>query len=1117
MASSAASSQYQLIWVWWCERSVSVICIETFHCYTFSYADLHPSVILESAESYFGHNNLSNHGIYRGLIGDLKSGGDDYQQQQQLLVLPVSAASPKSLEAGLQRISDTVAQWQDRDNVRKLERLAYTLSHGRDQLQHRGFLLARQASIEGAEIVKIDDTTANVPSKANPLPFGFVFTGQGAQYAGMAKELLVRSHQFRDTIHELDGVLRALPAPYTPTWTLEQTLLDDSSTSRINEVTRSQPICTAVQIGLLNMLRSWSVHPTSVVGHSSGEIGAAYAAGLLSASQAILVAYFRGYVVNEMRAKGAMMAIGMDAESARLLIESNELISQVRVACVNSPESVTLSGSADGIETLRLELENQKKFARKLETGERAYHSHMMEEVGNRYEELLTPLFSEKKAAIDTSKRSTDATIYSSAGNDPEKLGILDGNTNMAAYWRQNLEQPVQFYAALTSLVQAASGNIHLIELGPHSALKGPIQQGLGSKKDRTPYSPTLVRKQHAEQSMKILAGTLYKYGHSLDWAGVNSLPESGLKAFPDLPAYQWDYSAGILWSEPRASVEMRNRKHLRHELLGTLALTGNGIDYTWRNRLKPNEMPWIKDHKLEDRVLFPAAGYIAMAIEAISQVDGVEARNNKTSAFEFRHINISAALPIPDENDAAAKDLELHTTMYRRKTSATQSSVDWHDFSISSWSVGGVTTLHCTGSIRLTRAVAKPRKDVLMLEQTDTFEKGPASRWYQKWHEEGMCFGPHFQSLTSFTTDGERARHEAIATVSLQPPSDVFGTNYPVHPITIDACLQAAIWSDAAGHVPSLKAWLPVYISECRIQAAHQQQGESATTSTSSVEAEIHARSEETGLTSRVMESTLRDASGAPVVELRGARISLYNGAKNLSSSLSEGDSDKKLDQYTQRQPVLRVHWKPDVLRLSPDAEQPLRDYVADFVEQQCPDMRDDESQAVIGALVDLAGHKNPRMRVLELGGDGFGYKAKEWMGILDGDTAFSRCRSWHMGDMGEGSELVIEDGSEGPFDVLLVPKHATSRRIWAQAPPERFASLVADHGIVVTRKSDAARDLWEAAGFDVLDVGKQVLLAVRSAKTASLQGRRAIIVVCSGSLSLSFSVVSCRSGEDV
>lgn len=168
-----------------------------------------------------------------------------------------------------------------------------------------------------------------------------------------------------------------------------------------------------------------------------------------------------------------------------------------------------------------------------------------------------------------------------------------------------------------------------------------------------------------------------------------------------------------------------------------------------------------------------------------------------------------------------------MHTTMFRRKTSSTQASVDWYDFSISTWAGAEPTIVHCTGSIRLAKAKKKAGansgmvKEGLVLEHTGSFERGPATRRYKQWHDEGMCFGPRFQYIISFATDGERARHEAMATVSLKQLGDDLSMRYPVHPITIDSCLQAAIWSDAAGHVPSLRAWLPTYIAECRIQAA--------------------------------------------------------------------------------------------------------------------------------------------------------------------------------------------------------------------------------------------------------------------------------------------------------
>lgn len=778
----------------------------------------------------------------------------------QLLVLPISAASPKSLQRLIQQISSTTSESQ---SVQMLQSVAHTLSKGRDHLRHRSFLLA---SVDG---VKTPPADATIGSTTDPLPFGFVFTGQGAQYAGMGEELLHHSQVFRETLHELDDVLQALPAPYTPSWTLEQTLLDDKEISRINEVTHSQPICTAVQIGLVNLLKSWEIKPNAVVGHSSGEIAAAYAAGFLSASQAILVAYFRGYAVGQLRTKGAMMAAGLGFETAQALIESKGLETQARVACINSPESVTLSGSSDAIESLLDDLQSQNKFARKLQTGGRAYHSHMMEEVGQLYEDLLTAVFHRVPKAgghvngsvvngpDPVAKETEDVEMYSSVGHSPDVLRVMDSKSVGAAYWRQNLEQPVQFSAALTSLVTDRK-KVHLIEVGPHMALKGPIQQirkAAGLDQKNVPYSSTLVRNEDSNFCIKTLAGTLFTKGYPLAWDHVNTLGISSKhKTKPrivyEMAKYPWDYSSGLNWSEPRASVELRARKHMRHELLGTAALTGNGIDFTWHNILKPSEMPWIKDHKLEGQVVFPAAGFIAVAVEAVSQVTGIKEQLEKRQhdlGFELRNVTVIAALNIPDEEDSAGKDLELHTTMFLRKISGANTSADWHDFSISSlfWT-SSQATLHCTGSIRVTRG--KREGDVGMkVNNAEGFDLwSSTNRWYTKWDQEGLCFGPQFKSLTSLRTDSVQTRHEAIATAKIEPK--VVGGPfefYSVHPITIDAGLQAACLSGTAGRVATLKAWLPVFIAECFIQPP-------TGATDNEVEGEIHVKSEEMGFSSR-------------------------------------------------------------------------------------------------------------------------------------------------------------------------------------------------------------------------------------------------------------------------
>ncbi|KLO91892.1 putative polyketide synthase [Fusarium fujikuroi] len=1039
---------------------------------SFGYGGANAHIILESAESYLANKHPMGPSMTNAAIS----------RQQRTVALPLSASSPYSLKALVDDISSRLPRL---GLANEIDSLAYTLTKGRDHLSHRTFILADLD--KSGKILRSMRTTGDGDFHAmKPLPLGFVFTGQGAQYPGMAKELLASSELFCSTIRRLDSVLQALAPEHAPDWTLEETI-SDSSTTLINEVERSQPVCTAVQIAIVELLHSWGVQCNAVVGHSSGEIAAAYCAGIISASQAITVAYFRGYAAGKLTTSGSMMAVGLSDAAAELLIDSKGLADQIRVACVNAPESVTLSGSHEGIQVLKQALENDNRFCRLLQTGGRAYHSSMMEEVGGLYEELLIPPLDEKAVRDGITCRPVGAvTMFSSVGPS-----IREKTPDMPVYWRMNLEQPVQFSSAISSMI-SGEGNLHLIEIGPHSALEGPIKQirkHLQLTEASLPYSSALVRKQDADQCVKTLAGKLFSHGHSVNWDAVNTLPSMGLRILHELAPYPWDYTRnqGVLWSEPRASYEMRNRKFLRHELLGTRALTGNDIDYTWRNLLRLGEIPWLKDHCLEDQIVFPATGYMAMAIEAISQILDAKAKPAEEVSFEFRNVNISAALQIPSqERDVYSRDtdLELHTTMSGSKISNTTSSVDWHGFSISSWQAGR-TMLHCMGSIRLTKPLTARDKQSVTLSEIDGFEKWSMNKWYAKWLEEGLCFGPRFRSLHSLQTDAGRSRREAIGITKLEPPLDRHvGTPYTLHPITMDAAIQAAALSTAAGHVDSLRAWLPVFISECRIQPP---------SSGVDVDVEIQANSEETGLSSRSISATVRDSTGKPVIDYTGLRVSLYTGKTATTvdqSTISQGGNNPPTDLYAQRNPTLRVTWKPDIQRLDPSGEDSLRSYITAFVNQQTEDVRDYESLSVMSALLDLAGHKNPRMRVLELGGDELGYKAKHWQSTLSKDTAFSKCRSWHVGTLTADGDVSLEpEGGKDPFD------HDTSKQFWDRFP-RRLIDLLSDQGIIITRTTSATATEFKASGFDLLDAGNQISLGVRPLQMPGTAARNVFIV---------------------
>ncbi|RYP13625.1 hypothetical protein DL767_010635 [Monosporascus sp. MG133] len=593
---------------------------------SFGYGGANAHAILESANSYMD----------MGRAQGTKSAQTVARGGPCLFVLPISAASVASLEARVQQVQEAIQLADDST----LKSLAYTLAERRSHLPIRQVLLAR---LQDGKPEVFETGLAPATSAASPLPFGFVFNGQGAQYANMGKELLESNSVFSNSIRRLDEVLQALPSNHAPSWTLKQTILDSPDVSQIHHVTRSQPVCTAIQIAIVDLLRLWGVNPSAVVGHSSGEIAAAYAAGFINATQAIITAYFRGYVAGRLKVHGDMLAVGIDFEAAAQLIKDNHLDTEVEIACFNSPESVTLSGSSRGIDQLMIAVQKQGKFARKLRTGGCAYHSFMMREGGALYEKLLTPYFNTDDRSGEKNHRvAMHSSVKIIAG---ESILPPGHSVDSAGYWRSNLERPVHFQSAMEALV-ADKKNIYLIEIGPHPALKGPIHQIRAHMKREDSFLPlawTLSRDHDAELSMKKLAGSLFLHGYSLSWKGVNTGPRSNDCLRYDFAPYPWDYSAGLLWHESRISYDVRNRQHARHELLGSQREAGSGINWGWRNVLRLEEVPWMHDHKVDGQIVFPAAGYLAMAMEAISQIR--QPVTDSEVAFEFRNVSINTAL----------------------------------------------------------------------------------------------------------------------------------------------------------------------------------------------------------------------------------------------------------------------------------------------------------------------------------------------------------------------------------------------------------------------------------------------------------------------------------------
>lgn len=411
----------------------------------------------------------------------------------------------------------------------------------------------------------------------------------------MGKVALQQFPVMLDTIEKLDRILSKLSDK--PSFTLVGMLLDDSETNsnRINDAEVAQPLCTAIQIALVDLFFQWNITPVVSIGHSSGEIAAAYAAGLISAPEAIIAAFCRGRAVRT-SVPGSMLAVGLGAaDVGNYLADTNDIY----IACENSPGSVTLSGDADAIAQLGQDLKAKGIFAAELKTG-RAYHSPYMASVGDEYDSML-PQDLAVLTEDDLVWRHPRSRMISSVTGEP-----IPGESIDASYWSKNLRQRVLFDTAVRRMGSDKEFDqvSIVIEVGCHSALSRIFKQiGLADKA----YVPSLTRNKDDADQLLSVAGSLFLAGYPVDLEKVNSddaqeagtLRKSKIQyLLVDLPRYQWNYEKQY-WAEPRTSAEQRARGHPRHDLLGRRVAGLSNSCKAWRNVLRLRDVPWLKDHNV--------------------------------------------------------------------------------------------------------------------------------------------------------------------------------------------------------------------------------------------------------------------------------------------------------------------------------------------------------------------------------------------------------------------------------------------------------------------------------------------------------------------------------------
>lgn len=711
----------------------------------------------------FGFGGTNAHAVLTEYHAELEQmPAEDKNQLDAVYLLPFSARSTD----GLKDLAHSYLDFLERAENINMADLVYTASMRRSNYNHRLSLVADTPLSLQQQLQHFIDGEMQVGMfqrqclRDTDFKLAFVFSGQGPQWWAMGRQLLETEPVFREKIELCDKLM----SRYAD-WSLFAELTADESHSRIAETEISQPLLFALQVALAELWKSRGIVPEAVVGHSVGEVAAAYVAGALNLETAIKVIYYRGWCMSHATGSGGMMAAALTAEQAAERIAA--YAGKICIAAINSPTSVSLSGSPELLKELAVKLEQDTIFYRLLDV-QFAFHSAQMDPV---QDELINALAGLELGDIQT-------PIYSTVSGEQAEHNVFDSH-----YWWHNVRDKVCFASAIQNMI--ADGCNTFIEIGPHPVLTGSIMES--AQANKVTVIPSLHRKENDTRTMLGAVGNLFTLGYPVDWE--NTHKQQG--HFIHLPGYPWQKQS--YWHESENWHELRTAK-VTHPLLTNRIKTA---DPEWNSSIDVLYYPYLVDHKVRDSIVFPAAAYIEMTLAAAQEVLSGE-------AFVLEDIQIQKALYIADNNAPT-----LQFTM-------NQGDGSFLIRSGTSLLAGSAWTTHCKGYIR---KISRQATDVDLEQLKQGYEHFySADDIYQRFTDVGLPYGPAFRGLKGLYSGNGKALGEVHLSEIKQGDWEA----YHFHPALLDACLQTFI-----GTVPNdiSCVYLPVAIDHLHFYADAQQQ----------------------------------------------------------------------------------------------------------------------------------------------------------------------------------------------------------------------------------------------------------------------------------------------------
>ncbi|MGW0916946.1 SDR family NAD(P)-dependent oxidoreductase [Streptomyces sp. NPDC002784] len=657
----------------------------------------------------------------------------------------VSASSSQALREAAMRMC---ARLKEADPGHFYD-VAYSASRRRGLHRHRAVVLARTAQEATRSMEQllapqeeskgepsqssspaVDATSGAVSEAVARGRVAFVFSGNGSQWAGMGADLLAEDAAFRAAVYEVDAALRPC---------LGWSVADRLGTVTAEDMTATevaQPLLFVVQIGVAAVLRARGIAPAAVLGHSVGEVAAAYVSGALSLEQAARVIAERSRAQALTAGSGRMAALHLPPDQAMELLSG---YAGLELAAVNSEHDVTVAGPESQVLRLAADMARGDTACTVLEL-DYAFHSAAM-----------NPLREPLRAALDgLIPSSTHIPLFSTVTGKRAEGSELD-----ATYWWHNVRATVQFAPALEAAL--THGADVLVEIGPHPVLRSYLRRGGAWERTAVAVVPTLRRGACGRTALLHTEAAVMAAGADLDW--TRHFPRPGRMV--DLPAYPWQRKRH--WQGSAEDwVRTSGTGILDHPLLGERM---PGPHPSWHGAIEPALVPWLVDHKIVGSVVMPATGYVEMALAAGQRALGVP--------VEVDHMQITAPLAVPW---ADASSVHTQVALNPDDGLLTIASTDQHSRQ---------GRPHVRARVRARLGSAPQPVDVASLRQRCPQHVSAAEHYV--WTErQGLGYGPAFQVLTQLWVG------EGEVLAGYEHHSDE--TQFIAHPALLDGALQAGV-----------------------------------------------------------------------------------------------------------------------------------------------------------------------------------------------------------------------------------------------------------------------------------------------------------------------------------